>query len=253
LLDVLYPILINNNDLLTFIHYSQVGAQSSMYHHFLKYFGYESEWISFIDLDEYIRLSTGANIGEFIRNYSSEFDSIQLNWLNYGTSGYAERPKGSVLRNYRFRSKLLDIHTKHITKSDSIYRVGVTGPFWHSIDSNAIATCNVKGERHSFFNLLHNPKAAINHEKYLENNSNEMIELGCIAHYVLKSEEDFLRRINRSLKGDFSNKITYLKYINDLNARAEYVNKLNEIEDFHMLKYWQSLTDLNKKINLYFV
>ena len=253
LLDVLYPIQINDEDLVTFIHYSEVGAQTSMYLHFLKYFGYESEWISFIDLDEYISLRDKNDIAKFIENYSREFESIQLNWLNYGTSGNLTRPKGSVLRSYRYRSKYLDIHTKHITKTNSIYKYGVSGPFWHSIDSNLIPTCNVKGDRISFINVLRDPSLKIGYQNYLENNSNEMIATGCIAHYVLKSEDDFTRRIERSLKGDFSNQAVYSKYLTDLNAKSEYINKLNEVEDTYMMEYWESLTLSKKNINLYFV
>lgn len=253
LLDVLYPLMSNSKDLVTFIHYKDVGAQSSMYLHFLKYFGYESEWISFVDLDEFISLRKHNDISNFVKTYSNDFESIQLNWLNYGTSGNISRPSGSVLRNYRYRSKYLDYHTKHITKFDSIYNCGVSGPFWHSIDSDVISTCNVKGERYSFIDVLRDSNFKNNYQDYLNINSDEMINYGCMVHYVLKSEEDFLRRIQRSLKGDFSNQISYSKYLTDEVAKRNYLDKLNEVEDKYMMKYWESLTLSKNNLNLYFV
>lgn len=253
LLDVLYPLLYNNKDLVTFIHYNDVGAQSSMYLHFLKYFGYESEWISFVDLDEFMSLRKNNDISSFVKNYSNEFESIQLNWLNYGTSGNISRPNGSVLREYNYRSKYLDVHTKHITKFDSIYNCGVSGPFWHTIDSDVIPTCNVRGERYSFMNTLRDSSFKIDYQEYLNKNSDEMIDCGSMVHYVLKSEEDFLRRIQRSVKGDFSNQISYSKYLTDEVARQNYLEKLNEVKDTFMMKYWESLTLSKNNLNLHFV
>lgn len=235
--DVLLPIM-NNSDLVTFVHYREVGAQRNMYIHFLKHFAHLSKWASFIDLDEFIALNAYKELSHLTSSMPSEFDSIQLNWLNYGPSNFIERPLGSVLRNYKFRSQYLDVHTKHITKTEEFYKHGVDGPFWHSLDSSKVNTCNIIGDKVSFWDSLNSTNEREIYKNYLMLNNEKIIRKGCIRHFVLKSTNDFKRRIERSIKGDFNNQIMYRKYLEDPNAASQYIKSLNEVHDDSLSNFW---------------
>ena len=237
--DVLLPIM-NNSDLVTFVHYRAVGAQRNMYIHFLQHFAHLSKWVSFIDLDEFIGLNAYKDLLELTSSVSSEFASIQLNWLNYGPSNFIERPLGSVLRNYKFRTKFLDIHTKHITKTEEFYKHGVSGPFWHSLDSSKVNTCNILGDKISFWNSINDFEEREIYKQYLMLNNEKIINMACIYHFVLKSENDFKRRVERSIQGDFNNQLMYRKYIEDPSAATQYISSLNEVYDDSLSNFWDA-------------
>ncbi len=243
LIETLYPILLGSRSVLTFIHCPDKGAQTEMYMHFLKYFAYKAKWICFLDQDEYIRLGEFDNIDQLTHEYERDFDSIQLNWLNFGTSGFIHRPNGSVLRNYTKRTSSVDIHTKHITKSDVFYKVNIYGPFWHSLPNNEVRTCNSIGDEQSFWSYLTND-SKVEYEEYLKENSSRLIDSACIAHYFFKSEDDFMRRLERSLSGDFSGQIIYFEIKNDEKRRLDFLQKINEVEDRFLADYWINRIDL---------
>ena len=224
-----------------------------MYIHFLQNFAHLSKWVSFIDLDEYIGLSAYKNLTELTSSVPKEFDSIQLNWLNYGPSNFKERPLGSVLRNYKFRSQFLDIHTKHITKTEEFYKHGVAGPFWHSLDSSKVNTCNILGDKISFWSSITDAHEREIYKNYLILNTEKIISMACIRHFALKSENDFKRRIERSLQGNFSNQIIYKKYLEDPEAASQYIKSLNEVYDDSLSNFWDLQLTKNYGSNFFIV
>lgn len=244
LIDALSPVSLLSKELVTFIHCPIIGAQRKMYQHFINNFSAKSNWCGFIDQDEYIRIEESNNdICKFIEKYSSEFDSIQLNWLNYGTSNFKERPKGSVLKKYTLRSTLLDVHTKHISKSSLLLNESlIQGPFWHSLSSSSLKTCLSNGSELSFWNYLTNDDYKNDYQNFVIENNNSLIKNGCIAHYCLKSESDFQRRIQRSLSGEFSGQAIYQHYLENPEIAAAFINQRNEEYDPYLSKYWLEYT-----------
>jgi len=68
----------------------------------------EFDWITFIDLDEFIVLPHHDGIHDFLSEYGW-LNAIAMNWKLFGTSGQAERQPGLVMG--RFRRCALEAHS----------------------------------------------------------------------------------------------------------------------------------------------
>jgi hypothetical protein len=65
----------------TFRHWPRVGAQPAIYLDFLKTYRSETEWFSFLDVDEFFVLKGINNIGRFMRDYETSVDCLYFNWV----------------------------------------------------------------------------------------------------------------------------------------------------------------------------
>ncbi len=65
-------------------------------------FGEYHKWMAFLDVDEFLVLQPQAGskkLPEFLRGYE-DFGGLVANMKVFGSSGFKQRPPGSVLRNY---------------------------------------------------------------------------------------------------------------------------------------------------------
>lgn len=58
-----------------------------------------SEWIAFIDLDEFVVIPKHETIQQFLADHS-DFDAIAINWKMFGSSGHAKREPGLVIERF---------------------------------------------------------------------------------------------------------------------------------------------------------
>ena len=63
------------------------------------------EWCAFLDTDEYLLSTTGAQITSFT-DRCVEADAICLNWAIFGSSGYRARPPGLMIEAFCHRAPL---------------------------------------------------------------------------------------------------------------------------------------------------
>jgi hypothetical protein len=224
----------------TFHHCPEVGAQVKMYLHFLRSYGRTTEWICLLDQDEYVRLpGFGNSVADLTRQAEGNFDSIQLNWLNFGTSGHVERPPGSVLRQYTRRALGPDINTKHITRSSAFFSLpSLPIPFWHALPAPPVRTCSSLLEPHSFWDWIASTPARDRYLRHVADAGDRLIASACIAHFHLKSEGDFSRRIQRSIVGDFANQVMYRDIAADPARRRDFIDESNAVEDRYLADYW---------------
>lgn len=75
-----------------------------------------SQWVAFIDLDEYIVPKRCRDLRVMLENYSDRLGVI-INWRKFGTSGYWEIPQGRLLIETLTRCSLLDDEDNQISKS----------------------------------------------------------------------------------------------------------------------------------------
>lgn len=76
----------------TFVEWSDnyKNMQVEAYNHCIKNFGHESEWIAFIDTDEFIKCESLCIMDKY-----KEYDAVQMNWILYNANGllkYDSRP-----------------------------------------------------------------------------------------------------------------------------------------------------------------
>lgn len=245
--DVLFPYLNNDTPIVTYRHYPYQGQQRAIYLNYLENLKDETEWVMFLDIDEFLALKEHASIGEFMLDYENEFDSVYFNWFYFGNSGHKTRPDGNVLLNYTQRKSKLHPYTKHITRTQAIdlSKMSKTGAvyehFWHyweSIPGLSIRSCNVikNDEMGKYYKNF--PSQA---EDYLlsERNSERIMNKAVINHYAIKSEDDFLRRVERGTQGDFRGQ-TMWRDLYTSNKHIEELASMNEVTDNFLFEKWKS-------------
>jgi len=230
----------------SFRHWPHVGQQAEMYLHFLEMLKHETEWFSFLDIDEFFVFKQLDNVVEFMRPYETSVDCLYFNWFIYGHSDRVRREDGAVLTAYRRRARRADVHTKMMCRSAALDLVAIRqgfanglGAFWHFWDNYHLP--NVR-----CFNVLHEategyaadfPDSAgafIQREGFDE----ALINCGYIAHFQFKSEEDFLRRWHR---GGFSNgDIWRDAYESGFHKTILAPN--NAVYDSYLAEYWYRYT-----------
>ena len=86
----------------TIIDWPEECDQLSAYDHFCREYAKSTEWVAFIDIDEFI-----YPIGDFsVKRVLKDFrrgTTILAQWLTFGPSDHVRRPPGLVLENYTLR------------------------------------------------------------------------------------------------------------------------------------------------------
>lgn len=155
-------------------------TQIAAYNHCLLNFSKETEWIAFIDTDEFIRPITYHNILEFLETIPEDADAILLKWIVYGADGKVKKEDLPVRERFHSIVQYPTYYPscKVIAKTDKIIKMDVHMPM-ESIDGNIIIV-NEKGNR---INGVFDPN--ITH--------NDIV----IDHYFTRSLEEWIEKIKR--------------------------------------------------------
>ncbi|QDH16984.1 glycosyltransferase family 2 protein [Swingsia samuiensis] len=248
----LSPLIIEKNSKITFLHYGIKGAQYQMFLHYLYNYSHETKWYIFLDVDEFICLKGVNNIRKFVEHHVkkyNDFDALYFNWSLYGTSGFKKRPKGDVLNNYTHREEGLSPLTKILTKARAFsYREFFLKPheaIHHNIMnvSPDMRGINVLGaDMRNYYDDFPNRIWA-----YLKDGDNmqQILDVGYIAHFNVKSEQDFELRYNRGVAGNFIQQKQWIS-MNQLE-RNIFLTLTNKVEDRYLSDYWTALSNSHKK------
>lgn len=239
---VLMPYLMRDEPIVTYRHWPFVGEQPQIYFHFLENFKHETEWFSFLDIDEFLVFRRLDSVSSFLAPFRPDFDAVYLNWTVFGNDDYVKRQQASLLISHTRRSAKVDAHTKVLTRSAAIDAKYVRArhsesysPFWHfwnDFDLDPARITNVLGDRIDDY-AEGFPRAAY---AYLDQPgiSERMLDKAFVAHFQFKSEEDFIRRGER---GGFSNDTQWAKVFADGSYRA-LLARFNEVSDTYLVEFW---------------
>ena len=64
---------------------------------------YDTQWLAFIDLDEFIVPVEKQSIRDILQSLPANVSQLLMGWLIYGSSGNVTKPEGLVIENYRYR------------------------------------------------------------------------------------------------------------------------------------------------------
>ncbi|GDZ95224.1 methyltransferase FkbM family protein [Planktothrix agardhii CCAP 1459/11A] len=78
------------------------GQQTLAYEHCLGTYCFESQWIAFIDLDEFLYPTEHQNLRDILKEFSG-VPAVGVNMLYFGTSGHLTRPDGLQIENFTMR------------------------------------------------------------------------------------------------------------------------------------------------------
>ncbi|NEP88204.1 MAG: glycosyltransferase family 92 protein [Okeania sp. SIO2C2] len=96
-----------------YYYWPEKPGQIPAYNHCLNNHRYDSEWIAFIDLDEFLFPTVADKITDIIDEFS-DVSALGVNWLNFGTSGHEKKPEGLQIENFIKRAKTSFGPNKHI-------------------------------------------------------------------------------------------------------------------------------------------
>ncbi len=230
----------------SFTHFPGQGRQIDMYLAGLEHARSETEWVTFLDIDEFLVLRGCDNIDKFMEPFANTVDSVHFNWVYFGNSGYVERPPGSVLRQYTWRQASLHACNKHLARAallDPARLRQFAHPFWHGLSDpvwSDLKRVNVLGAEIGPI-LADFPRSAWD---YLADPAIQeaMFAKAVIHHYSYKSESDFLLRVKRGLGGQFSNQIDRREQFESGSYRSILAG-MSEVEDTYLRNFslWGSV------------
>lgn len=88
-------------------------GQLQAYEHCIKSYTNESEWIAFIDLDEFLFSTEKDDLKDVLAEYV-DVPAVAVNWLVFGSSGHKTRPEGLQVENFTKRGEANWEINKHI-------------------------------------------------------------------------------------------------------------------------------------------
>ncbi|MGB3514483.1 MAG: glycosyltransferase family 92 protein, partial [Microcoleaceae cyanobacterium] len=190
---------------------TEYEQQNRAYRNCLKKFKKESEWIAFIDLDEFIFPTQKDDLREILEDYQ-DYPALGVNWLIFGTSGHINKPEGLQIENFTKRAEnewKANLNFKSIVRSES------------TIDCNS---------PHHFVYREKGVAINENYEELLGKISHlHSVEKIRINHYFTRSLEEAkskIRRGNATGNAKSKRKFSSIK-----------VNDRNEVEDLTIQRF----------------
>ena len=156
-------------------------GQLPAYKHCLQNYQEETEWVAFIDLDEFLFPTEDDDLRKVLEDYR-DYPAVVVNWLVFGSSGHQVRPEGLQIENFTKRAVDEWETNKHIKS--------IVCP------KNAICP----QEPHSFI-YLDNQLAVTENKQSLfgpwsETHSVKRLR---INHYTIRSLQEYQEKINRGI------------------------------------------------------
>jgi hypothetical protein len=239
----------------TFRFFPKQGEHRQMMRHFLDHDRHQSEWISFLDLDEFIRLPRGQTIAQFIAPFQPVADCVMFNWVFFGPNEHKTPPAGNVLLSYTRREALLHPFTKYVARSfvfddPKLFLNALDNSFVHRLSEyleTDIRAVNVLGEdmTHYYSDFPSAAAGFIRHPPRQE----EIFAKAVIHHYAFRSEQAFTDRVARGLKGDFAAEKMWGDLAESENFRS-FINEVNAVEDRRLADFWDDLIDNAQQTNV---
>ncbi len=171
----LQPYIANNT--ITYIKQSGTNQQLKCYEKIVAKYKNETEWLAFIDLDEYLVPLKAPNMPAFLKEFE-DVSEVSLNWMNYGDSGAISRPTGLITEFFTSHGRYLNHTVKSIVRPEKV------------IDFNAFGSNHYMRVEGASVNEYHKPV-----EFML--NFNISADKARVNHYILKSFAEFLYKKGR--------------------------------------------------------
>lgn len=182
-------------DKITFIDWPGETRRSDAYTHACK--NCDSKWLAIIDSDEFIFSPMNLDVPELLKKMEG-YDSIEIFWQNFNSSGHIKKPSGPVLTSYT--ESYEDRHLKTIIQPKFMVS---------PIDSHRFLTANSK----------------------IKSLKRRVLRLN---HYIVKSREECEFKNKRRGK-DNSERVDFHIYWKRWNKPGkkdvEIINRLKEIEN----------------------
>lgn len=167
----------------------------------------ECDWIAFYDADEFIELNRHKNISSFISQYKFngdvKYNCILLNWICYGDNGhvyYDNRPLSHRFTKPVETTTFINFNVPLNSYHKSIVKTGQTRLSFidsvHLPSGGNLKCCDVSGN------------SVISCNSHIHNSGEAYIK-----HYITKSLEEYIEKINRGYPDHVVNVNQKIKYL----------------------------------------
>ncbi|MBS0640562.1 MAG: glycosyltransferase family 2 protein [Proteobacteria bacterium] len=253
LISAVSPYLHGDKPFVTLRHWRHIGEQPQIYLHFLETFREETEWFSFLDIDEFFTLKGVDDIYAFMLDYQSSTDCLYFNWVQYGHSFKQQRDDLPVLTSYLWRAAGPADATKLLCRASSVpaelVRDGLArgrGAFWHFLDNYNLPDVRCRDVLYHptqgySANLPDSPRPFVTRPGF----AGAILDRAYIAHVQFKSEEDFLRRWRR---GGFDNG-EHWKALFESGRYKTLLAEANQVYDTYLAAYWHRYTEAARRVD----
>lgn len=200
--EVLAPYI--ESGVVEYIYYPGYRRQIAAYDDCIDRHRFDTRWLAFIDLDEFIVPLRDRSITEFLTGFEDS-PVVEINWLIYGSGGAEKKSAVPVMERFRrhsIPSHRLNRHVKSIVNPRRVFTM--TGCH------EAARIDGVAADSHG---------DPITHNFREREPQQDVIR---INHYAVRSKEEFIEKQNRG-RASGSQRTISLDYFNryDLNDIAE--------------------------------
>lgn len=165
--------------LVTFLDWPFRPASPSCYYHFIDSYSDLSEWVGFLDADEFLIERSPGELSRVLHERRRE-PAIAINWRYFGSSGHKTIPNGFVTENFTFGDVAFDQHIKVIARPSEIIACHNSHNFYYKRCRTAM-TPNGRRIFGSFAAPEAEPQLYIN-------------------HYVYRSQQDYMRKARSGIR-----------------------------------------------------
>lgn len=137
---------------------------------------FDTRWIAFIDLDEFIVPIKDSSIPDFLVRFES-FPAVEVNWLVYGSSGAIEKSSEPVMERFKCHSNYdhyLNRHVKSIVNPKRVFAM---------IGCHEVARISGRAADSHGCPIRHNFRERIPQQDVIR-----------INHYAVKSYDEFVEK-----------------------------------------------------------
>ena len=215
----------SNNNLLELEKIPKRNTQEDAYNHYIKTYKKQKllyKWVAFLDCDEFIVLTQSDNIVHFLQTVPFNKGCMPINWWFFGSNGHTIKSNDLVLQRFNKKSEISHIMHKNIVCIEDVKQTLIPGHYFESTKGYYDPDgCPVEGINTS------NP----------DKNSRKIY----LAHYFVKSQEEFKEKIERGQK-----------HVNRTNRTFDefYLHDFNETVDsrpYYLLTFHNPVTIMNLK------
>ncbi len=241
------PFTLGPQPFVTFRHHPQQGQQPQMYADFLARNRRDCEWISFFDVDEFLRLPPGESISSFMGRFPEDIDCVMFNMVYFGPNGHKTPPDGLVLETLTRREETIHCLTKYCARatafnSPKFFDFSDEHWYWHTLHYIAAPlpkTVNILGEdMNGYYDGFPDQPT-----KFVNEPARKQALLGSaiIHHYAFRSEAHFIQRFERGTQGSFHRQSMW-KDIYESNGFTDFLMKVNAVQDTSLANFWNELS-----------
>lgn len=165
------------NGLITYIPMIGKNQQLVCYDKVVKEYGNESQWMAFIDLDEFLVPLQADNMVDFLQEFT-DANEVSLHWINYGDNGLFKRDGGLVIEAFTAHGAKLNHTVKSIVRPNAV------------IDFKSFGANHYVPVKGKSVNEYHKPVS------YMLN-FNISGDKARVNHYITKSFAEFINKKRR--------------------------------------------------------